>query len=53
MSLVLILLILLLFGGVGFAPTWGYHRYGWGPSGIIGVLLLILLVLMLTDRVHL
>jgi hypothetical protein len=55
MSLVLvILLILLLFGGVGIAPTWGYSRsWGWGPSGIIGVLLVILLILMLTDRVHL
>jgi hypothetical protein len=51
--LLIVLLILLVFGGIGVAPTWGYHRYGWGPSGIIGVLLLIFLVLVLTDRVHL
>jgi hypothetical protein len=55
MSIVLvILLILLLFGGIGTAPTWGYSRgWGWGPSGFIGILLLVFLVLLLTDRVHL
>lgn len=54
MSIILLLLILLLLGGVGVAPTWGYSRgWGWAPSGVVGLLLLILLVLMLTDRVHL
>jgi hypothetical protein len=34
MSIVLvILLILLLFGGIGTAPTWGYSRgWGWGQA---------------------
>jgi hypothetical protein len=37
MSLVVILLILLLIGGVGAGPWWGYSAgYGYGPSGIIG-----------------
>lgn len=43
-----ILLILLL---VGALPNWGYSRgWGYGPSGLTGVLLVILLVLALTGR---
>ena len=45
--LLLILLLLVVFGGL---PTWGYHSYGWGPSGIGGVLLIIVLILFLTGR---
>jgi len=45
--LLLIVLILLLVGGL---PTWGYHSYGYGPSGLVGVLAIILLVLLLTGR---
>jgi Protein of unknown function (DUF3309) len=44
----LIILIVLLLGGL---PTWGYHSYGYGPSGIVGVLLIILVVLLLTGRI--
>jgi hypothetical protein len=43
----LIILILLLVGGL---PTWGYHSYGYGPSGLVGVIVLILLILLLTGR---
>jgi hypothetical protein len=43
-SLVVILIIALL-GGL---PTWGYSRsWGYGPSGGVGVILLILLILWL------
>jgi hypothetical protein len=45
--LLLIVLILLLVGGL---PTFGYHSYGYGPSGLVGVLVIILLVLLLTGR---
>src|SRR4029450_11519601 len=45
--LLLIVLILLVFGGL---PTWGYHSYGWGPSGLGGVLLIIVLGPLLTGR---
>jgi hypothetical protein len=45
--LLLIILIVLLMGGL---PNWGYHSYGWGPSGIAGVVLLIVVVLLLTGR---
>ena len=44
----LIILIVLLLGGL---PTWGYHSYGYGPSGIVGVLLIVVIVLLLTGRV--
>jgi Protein of unknown function (DUF3309) len=49
MGLVLLLiLIVLLLGGL---PTWGYHTYGYGPSGIVGVLLIVIIVLLLTGRI--
>jgi Protein of unknown function (DUF3309) len=45
--ILLIILIVLLLGGL---PTWGYHGYGYGPSGIVGVLLIVIIVLLLTGR---
>ena len=45
--LLLIVLILLLVGGL---PNFGYHSYGYAPSGIVGVLVIVALVLLLTGR---
>ena len=46
--LLLILLVLLLVGAV---PRWGYSRnWGYGPSGMLGVALLVLVILLLTGR---
>ena len=45
--LLLIVVILFLVGGL---PNWGYHSYGYGPSGIAGVVLLVVVVLLLTGR---
>jgi hypothetical protein len=46
--LLVILLVLLLLGA---APVWPYSRgYGWGPSSIVGILVIVLLVLLLTGR---
>jgi hypothetical protein len=43
-----ILLILLLILVLGAAPTWPYARdWGYGPSGVLGLLLVVLLVLLL------
>lgn len=42
----LLILVLLLFGAL---PTW--HSYGYGPSGVVGVLLVVLLVLLLLGRI--
>jgi hypothetical protein len=46
-----IVLIVLLLIAIGAMPAWPYSR-GWGytPSGIIGALLVILLVLVLMGR---
>jgi len=45
--LIVVLLILLLLGGL---PVWGYHNYGWYPSGGVGLILLIIIVLALLGR---
>ena len=51
MLLILIILIVLLFAAV---PAWPYSR-GWGyyPSGGLGTILVIVLILMLLGYVHL
>jgi len=41
--LLLIVLLLLVFRGL---PTWGYHNYGYAPSGIAGILLIIVFVVV-------
>lgn len=46
--ILLIVLILLLVGGL---PHWGYHQYGYGPSGIVGTILIIILILFLLGRI--
>ncbi len=51
MSLGLILLIILAFCLVGGLPHYGYSRtWGYGPSGMVGVLVVIVLVLLLMGR---
>ena len=48
----LILVILLIVVLLGALPTWPYSR-GWGyyPSGGLGLVLLILIILLLTRRI--
>jgi hypothetical protein len=46
--IVLVVLLLLLFGGL---PRWGYHSYGYAPSGIVGVILVVVLILFLLGRI--
>jgi len=50
--MLLILLIILLLLTVGSFPAWPYSR-GWGyyPSGGLGIVVLVLLVLLLMGRV--
>jgi len=50
MTTILLIIVILLV--VGALPTWPYSS-GWGyyPSGGLGLLLLILVILMLTGRV--
>ena len=51
MSLGTFLLILLILALVGVFPAWPHSRgWGYGPSGIVGVILVVLLVLVLMGR---
>lgn len=54
-TILIIILIVLLIGGL---PTWGYSRnwrggrgLGYGPSGILGILLIIVIILLLMGRI--
>jgi len=48
-TLLLIILILVLLGAL---PTWPHSRgWGYGPSGLVGVLLVVVLVMALMGRV--
>ncbi|MCK3779458.1 DUF3309 domain-containing protein [Ensifer sesbaniae] len=48
-TILLIILILLL---VGAFPAWPYSaNWGYGPSGLLGVLVVVLVVLLLMGRV--
>jgi hypothetical protein len=51
MSLGTILLIVLILILLGVLPTWTHARcWGYGPSGIVGVILVIVIVLFLMGR---
>ena len=48
--IVLIIILLLVFGSL---PSWGYSRgWGYGPSGGLGTVLLIILILYLLGYIH-
>lgn len=48
-TLLIIILILILLGAI---PAWPYSRgWGYGPSGIVGIIVIVLLILVLMGRV--
>ena len=48
-TVLLVVLILLLVGAI---PSWPHSRnWGYGPSGILGIVLIVVLILALTGRV--
>ncbi|HKE41121.1 MAG TPA: DUF3309 family protein [Casimicrobiaceae bacterium] len=52
MSLGTILLIILVLILIGALPTWPYSSaWGYGPSGIAGVVVLVLIVLLVMGRI--
>jgi len=52
MSLGTILLILLVLILLGVIPSWRHSRsWGYAPSGTVGIVLVVLVVLLLTGRV--
>jgi len=47
-TVLIVLVVLMLLGAI---PTWPHSRsWGYGPSGGLGLVLLIVLILMLTGR---
>lgn len=52
MSVGTILLILLVLMLVGVLPTWPHSRkWGYGPSGGLGLILLIIVILLLLGKI--
>jgi len=52
MGLGTILLIILVLVLVGVVPGWPHSRgWGYGPSGIVGVILIVLLIMLLMGRI--
>ncbi len=48
-TILLVILILMLLGAL---PRWGHSRnWGYGPSGGLGLIVLVLVVLLLAGRV--
>lgn len=48
-TILLIILVLMLFGAI---PSWPHSRnWGYGPSGGIGLIVIILVVLLLLGRI--
>ena len=48
-TILVILLILMLIGAL---PRWGYSSgWGYGPSGLLGLILVVVLILALMGRV--
>jgi hypothetical protein len=51
MNIGLVLLIILILILAGVFPAWPHSRaWGWGPSGIVGVFLLVLILLLLFGK---
>lgn len=46
-TILLIILIVMLLGGL---PGWGYHSYGYYPSGGLGLVLIIVIILLFAGR---
>lgn len=52
MSLGTILLIILVLMLIGAIPSWSHSKsWGYGPSGLIGVIVIVLLILLVTGRI--
>jgi len=47
-----ILIIILILALIGALPTWGHSRnWGYGPSGGLGLIVIILIILVLLGRI--
>ena len=47
-----VIVVILILALVGALPNWGHSRsWGYGPSGLLGTVLVIVLILYLLQRV--
>ena len=47
-TILIIVLVLLVLGAI---PSWGHSRsWGYGPSGILGLILVVIVILVLMGR---
>ena len=52
MSVTTLLIVILILVLLGVVPGWPQSRaWGYGPSGIVGILLIILLILVLLGKI--
>lgn len=52
MSIGTIILIIVILALVGALPSWGHSKnWGYGPSGGLGLVLVILLILLLLGKI--
>jgi len=52
MSLGTILLVILILILLGALPTWPHSRsWGYGPSGLLGVVVVVIVILLLMGRI--
>ncbi|HKU15106.1 MAG TPA: DUF3309 family protein [Steroidobacteraceae bacterium] len=50
MSTILVIILVLLL--VGALPSWPYSRgWGYGPSGLLGAIVVVLIILLLLGRI--
>ncbi len=50
-TILIVLLVLILLGAVGTLPAWPHSRsWGYGPSGGLGLVVAVLIVLLLMGR---
>jgi hypothetical protein len=46
-----ILLVILILALIGVLPTWSHSRsWGYGPTGVTGLLVVVLIVLLVSGR---
>lgn len=52
MAIGTILIVILILALVGVIPVWPHSRsWGYGPGGVVGLIVIILLVLLLLGRI--
>lgn len=47
MNLIVLLILVLVVVALLGSPVVGWHNYGWGPSGGLGLLVVVLIVILL------